>query len=107
VKQLWIFGADTARNIARPWQRPIPTSQRPSDHCPFRAWKGTDILARALARGLGEVAGLKAFVEKQPGAESVIRHGGSQDSLPTGTLIVVGEQFDPGVKPAHVAATSI
>ena len=39
---------------------------------PFGAGSGTDLLARALARGMGEVAGLNAIVENKPGAESVI-----------------------------------
>ena len=41
-------------------------------HVPFGAASSTDVLARALARGITEVAGLNVIVENKPGAEGQI-----------------------------------
>ncbi len=66
---------------------------------PFGPGSGTDLLARALARGMGEVAGLKAFVENKPGAESVIGMVAGKNSPPDGYTIVVANNSTQVLNP--------
>ena len=66
---------------------------------PFGPGSGTDLLARALARGMSEVAGLKAFVENKPGAESVIGMVAGKNSPPDGYTIVVANNSTQVLNP--------
>lgn len=57
---------------------------------PFGAGSGTDLMARALARAMGEHSGVIAIVENKPGADGVIGMQAAKTARPDGYTMVMG-----------------
>jgi tripartite-type tricarboxylate transporter receptor subunit TctC len=72
------------------WAQPYPDSSKPLKIIvPFGAGSSTDVLARALARGVTEVAGMTAIVENKAGAEGQIGMSAGKAALPDGYTLVM------------------
>jgi tripartite-type tricarboxylate transporter receptor subunit TctC len=72
------------------WAQTYPDKSRPIRIIvPFGAGSSGDILARALGRGMSEIAGVNVIVDNKPGAESVIGVQAAKNSLPDGYTMLL------------------
>lgn len=72
------------------WAQTYPDKSRPLRILvPFGAASSTDLLARALARGITEVSGMNAIVENKAGAEGQIGMSAGKSALADGYTLVM------------------
>jgi tripartite-type tricarboxylate transporter receptor subunit TctC len=77
-------------NFGAAWAQAYPDRSRSLRILvPFGAGSSTDVLARALARGMTEVAGMTAIVENKAGAEGQIGMSAGKAALPDGYTLVM------------------
>jgi tripartite-type tricarboxylate transporter receptor subunit TctC len=86
------------------WSQGFPDKSRPIKIIvPFGAASSTDIMARALARGITEVSGMSAFVDNKAGAEGVIGVNAAKAATPDGYTILMGSSSTQAINPHMLA----
>jgi tripartite-type tricarboxylate transporter receptor subunit TctC len=73
---------------------------------PFGAASSTDVLARALARGITEVSGINAIVENKAGAEGQIGMSAGKAAAPDGYTLVMTTSSTQALNPHMISNLS-
>jgi tripartite-type tricarboxylate transporter receptor subunit TctC len=72
------------------WAEPYPDKSRPIKIViPFGAAILSDLMGRALARGMSDIAGVNVIVENKPGADGVIGMQAVKTAAPDGYTILL------------------
>ena len=83
-----VLGMLTAAGAA--WAQPYPQKSKPIRIIiPFGAASSTDLLSRALGRGITELSGVNVIVENKPGAEGVIGMQAAKNATPDGYTLLM------------------